>query len=163
MAEKNGRKILVAVDESDESGYALSWCLKTLSNSNDTLVLIYAVQPRPVYTAIDSTGYLFTADIIANMEILSNQVAQSVIDKAKKICSEFDDQITVEAMVETGDPRDVICEMADKLKVDFLVLGSHGYGTIKRAFLGSVSNHCAHKVKCPVLIVKKPKSNDAHH
>jgi len=27
-----------------------------------------------------------------------------------------------------------------------------------RAFLGSVSNHCAQNVKCPVLIVKKPKS-----
>lgn len=35
-------------------------------------------------------------------------------------------------MVEHGDPRDVICEVAERLKVDFLVVGSHGYGVIKR-------------------------------
>lgn len=27
-----------------------------------------------------------------------------------------------------------------------------------RAFLGSVSNHCAQNIKCPVLIVKRPKN-----
>lgn len=59
--------------------------------------------------------------------------------------------------MENGDPRDVICEMAEKLAADVLVMGSHGYGLIKRAFLGSVSNYCAQNVKCPVLIVKKPK------
>lgn len=35
-------------------------------------------------------------------------------------------------MVEHGDARDVICEVADRLKVDVLVMGSHGYGMIKR-------------------------------
>ena len=30
--------------------------------------------------------------------------------------------------------------------------------SLGRAFLGSVSNHCAQNVKCPVLIVKRPKS-----
>lgn len=29
--------------------------------------------------------------------------------------------------------------------------------TIYRAFLGSVSDYCAHHAKCPVLIVKPPK------
>lgn len=32
-----------------------------------------------------------------------------------------------------------------------------------RAFLGSVSNHCAQNVTCPVLIVKKPKPDGAAH
>uniref|UniRef100_A0A2P2NSF4 UspA domain-containing protein n=1 Tax=Rhizophora mucronata TaxID=61149 RepID=A0A2P2NSF4_RHIMU len=47
--------------------------------------------------------------------------------------------------------------MVEKLCVDLLVMGSHGYGPIRRTFLGSVSNHCAQHVKCPVLIVKRPK------
>ncbi|KAL0422094.1 UNVERIFIED_CONTAM: Universal stress protein PHOS34 [Sesamum latifolium] len=161
------RKILVAVDEGEESAYALSWCLKNLMvthhNSKDTLVLLYAKPPQAVYTAMDSTGYLFTSDIITTMERYSNHVARSVMHKAQHICKDFHHQVTVEMMVEYGDPRDVICEVAEKLKVDFLVMGSHGYGLIKRAFVGSVSKHCAQNVKCPVLVVKKPKSNDAHH
>nr|ATE50930.1 universal stress protein 24 [Salvia miltiorrhiza] len=159
MGEK-GKKILVGVDEGEESGYALSWCLQNLlshSNSEDTLILLFAKTPLPIYSAIDSTaGYLFSQSIVATMDTYANQVADAVMQKASTLCSTFNHQAKVETMVEHGDPRDVICQVAERLKVDLLVLGSHGYGLIKRAFLGSVSQHCAQQVKCPVLIVKKP-------
>ena len=158
--EAKGRKILVAVDEGEESAYALSWCLKNVvdQNSNDTLVLIYAKQAPPVYPAMDGTGYLFSSEIIASMERYGNAVADSVMEKATRLCKEVIHDVKVETRVENGDPRDVICKTAEKLGVDMVVIGSHGYGIIKRAFLGSVSNHCAQNVKCPVLIVKMPKS-----
>ena len=38
----------------------------------------------------------------------------------------------VETRVEIGDPRDVICDAAERMGVDMVVLGSHGYGLIKR-------------------------------
>ncbi|XP_021283476.1 universal stress protein A-like protein isoform X2 [Herrania umbratica] len=157
------RKILVAIDEGEESMYALSWCLKNVisENSKDTLILLYAKPPRAVYSALDGTGYLFSADILATMDKYSNDVAASVIDKAKRMCREQANEVKVEARVESGDPRDVICQVAEKINVDVLVMGSHGYGLIKRAFLGSVSNHCAQNVKCPVLIVKKPKCSSS--
>lgn len=52
------RKILVAVDEGEESMYALSWCLKNVisQNSKDTLILLYVKPPRAVYSALDGTG-----------------------------------------------------------------------------------------------------------
>ncbi|CAJ2628800.1 universal stress protein A-like [Trifolium pratense] len=155
---ENGRRIMVAIDEGDESIYALTWCLKNLifKNSKDHLILLYVKPPRVVYSAFDGTGYLFSSDITATMEKYSQQVADCVLEKAKLICGDVQN---VETRIENGDPRDVICEAVQKLGVDILVMGSHGYGVIKRAFLGSVSNHCAQNVKCPVLIVKKPKSN----
>ncbi|KAF3967023.1 hypothetical protein CMV_008916 [Castanea mollissima] len=153
------RKILVAVDEGEESMHALSWCLKNVisENSKDTLVLLYVKPPRAVFSALDGTGYLFSADIMAAMNKYSNDVAECVVEKAKKMCKDLHD-VKVDTRIEHGDPRDVICQMTEKLGVDVLVMGSHGYGLIKRALLGSVSNHCAQNVKCPVLIVKKPKS-----
>ncbi|KAK8633572.1 hypothetical protein V6N13_014417 [Hibiscus sabdariffa] len=154
------RKILVAVDEGEESMYALSWCLKNIISQSlkDTLILLYAKPPRAVYSSLDGSGYLFSADIMVTMDKYSNDVAASVIDKAKRICKEkADHEVKVEVKIESGDPRDVICQFADEIKADVLVLGTHGYGLIKRAFLGSVSTHCAQNVKCPVLIVKKPK------
>ncbi|KAI4301708.1 hypothetical protein L6164_034959 [Bauhinia variegata] len=156
---ENERRILVAVDEGEESMYALSWCLKNLVSQNhkDTLILLYAKPARAVNTGLDGTGYLFSSDVTATMERYSQEVADCVVEKAKKLCKNLP-EVKVETRVENGDPRDVISEMAEKLAADVLVMGSHGYGLIKRAFLGSVSNHCAQNVKCPVLIVKKPKA-----
>ncbi|KAM1752315.1 hypothetical protein ACFX11_010319 [Malus domestica] len=163
------RRILVAVDEGEESMYALSWCLKNIvaQNSKDTLILLYAKPPRAVFTALDGTGrrredpsgYLFSSETWAAMEKYAADVADCVMEKAKKTCRDLRQDVKVETKVENGDPRDVICQMAEKLRADVLVVGSHGYGGIKRAFLGSVSNHCAQNVNCPVLIVKKPKTN----
>ncbi|XWS58109.1 hypothetical protein CRYUN_Cryun08bG0006500 [Craigia yunnanensis] len=107
------------------------------------------------------SGYLFSADILATMDKYSNDVAFCVIEKAKRMCREQGDEVKVEVRVENGDPRDVICEVAENINASVLVMGSHGYGLIKRAFLGSVSNHCAQNVKCPVLIVKKPKCSSS--
>lgn len=52
------RKILVAVDEGEESIYALTWCLTNVisPNSKDTLILLHAQAPRAAYTALDGTG-----------------------------------------------------------------------------------------------------------
>ncbi|XWS57443.1 hypothetical protein CRYUN_Cryun09bG0174500 [Craigia yunnanensis] len=157
------RKILVAVDEGEESIYALSWCLKNMisRNSKDTLILLYVKPPRAVYSALDGTGYLFSTDILATMDKYSNDVAVCVIEKAKRTCREQADEVKVKVRVENGDPRDLICQVAQRINADVLVMGSHGYGLIKRALLGSVSNHCAQNVKCPVLIVKKPKCSSS--
>ncbi|KAB1224766.1 Universal stress protein A-like protein [Morella rubra] len=161
------RRILVAVDEGEESMHALSWCLDNLASdksmANDTLVLLYVKPPRSVYTAIDGTGYIFSSDVLSAMDKYSNEVAECVMEKAvTRVCKDHPD-VKVETRVEHGDPRDVICQMTQKLGADVLVLGSHGYGPIKRALLGSVSNHCAQNVKCPVLIVKMPKSPAGHN
>ncbi|XP_041016676.1 universal stress protein PHOS32-like [Juglans microcarpa x Juglans regia] len=153
------RRILVAVDEGEESMHALSWCLSNVisENSKDALLLLYVKPPRAVYSSLDGTGYLFSSDIMAAMDRHGYDAAESVLEKAKRMCKDLHD-VKVESIVEHGDPRDVICQMTQRLGVDVLVMGSRGYGLIKRAFLGSVSNHCAQNVKCPVLIVKKPKS-----
>ncbi|KAJ0743791.1 putative universal stress protein A family [Helianthus annuus] len=141
MATKE-RKILVAVDESEESTYALSWCLKNVvtENSKDTLVLLYVKPPHTVYSALDGTGYLFSQEILNTMDKYRNDVAETVIQKAKMLCKDLQDvSVKVETRVEIGDPRDVICDVGEKMGVDMMVVGSHGYGLIKR----QVSYFCA--------------------
>ena len=44
----------------------------------------------------------------------------------------FGFQLCNEMKLEVGDPRNVICEVVDKIKPSFLILGSHGHGVLKR-------------------------------
>eukprot|EP01018_Ginkgo_biloba_P027228 Gb_33859 [translate_table: standard] len=155
------RRVLVAVDESEESFHALTWALKYLligiseEEPKDTVILLHAQSPPRVYPAVDGTAYLFSSDIVDSMERYQRRATESIFENARRIWT--GKNINVETKVVIGDARDVICEQAEKLGADFLVVGSHGYGAIKRAFLGSVSDYCAHNVKCPIVIVKPPK------
>lgn len=59
LISKKECKIVVAVDESQESMYALSWCLGNLISQNTTcnLVLLYVKPPPPaVYSSYDAAG-----------------------------------------------------------------------------------------------------------
>ncbi|KAK9086318.1 hypothetical protein Syun_028712 [Stephania yunnanensis] len=165
------RKIVAAVDESDESMYALSWFLKNLASSSDThhhttspttsptvLVLLYCKPPPPVYSSIDVTGYLFGGEAIETMSKYTRDLEDSVMKRAELICRDYQHVVRLEKIVGSGDAREVICEAVKKVEPELLVMGSHGYGFIKRALLGSVSDHCSKKAKCPVLIVKCPNN-----
>ncbi|XP_066351792.1 universal stress protein PHOS34-like isoform X3 [Miscanthus floridulus] len=164
-ATKPGRRILVAVDEGDESVLALRWCLGTFAAASrgDTLILLYVRPPPPTYSVLDASGYLFAEEVTAAIDRYSREVADAVVEKAQKLCTlyskdqdvdESDHEMKVEVKVAVGDARAVICHMADKLGADVLVMGSHGYGFFKRALLGSVSDYCLRNASCPVLIVK---------
>ncbi|KAI3932711.1 hypothetical protein MKW98_012682 [Papaver atlanticum] len=194
MGAVQERKIVVAIDEGEESIYALTWAIKNVvsqNSSDDTIILLYAKPQRAVYSTLDGpgnkpnkfffhtlvfshisnifnnyrilflihfVGNLFSSDVLMSMEKYSKEVADCVIEKAKRVCKDLQN-VKVETMIESGDAREVICDAVEKIGADVLVMGTHGYGMIKRAFLGSVSTHCAQNVKCPVLIVKKPKSS----
>jgi len=152
MEGAKGRRILVAVDESEESMYALKWALDYLHlDSTDTLILCHC---RKAYEGLGGPGFVLTPDVIISVEKYQDRVTQAVMQKARDICS--GSPAKVEEKIIKGDARDALCDAVKKVEADFLVLGSHGYGTFKRTFLGSVSDYCAHHAKCPVMIIKKP-------
>nr|VDC63245.1 unnamed protein product [Brassica rapa] len=166
MEETKERKIVVAVDESEESMEALSWSLDNLFpyGSNNTLILLYVKPPLPVYSSIDAAGesrFIVTGDPVAALKKYEHELVESVMARSRTVYQDFESDINIERRVGRGDAKEVICNAVQKLKADMLVIGTHDYGFFKRALLGSVSEYCAKRVKCPVIIVKKknPQNN----
>ena len=62
--------------------------------------------------------------------------------------------VSISTMSVSGDPADMICEVAEKENVDLIVVGNKGMTGAKRFLLGSVPNQVSHHSPCNVLIVK---------
>ncbi len=60
-----------------------------------------------------------------------------------------------------GQPKDKILDEAEDWGADLIVVGSHGYGTLKRLLLGSVSLAVATAAHCSVEIVRAGKNSDS--
>ncbi|XP_009393020.2 uncharacterized protein LOC103978813 [Musa acuminata AAA Group] len=161
--------VLVAVDESEGSLYALSWALDNLFAAAvggapnkpqplGRLVLVHAQQPlqqfimHPIGPAVYATS-----SVIDSVKKAQEQNSRDVIERAKGICRRR--LVEAEAVVVIGDPKETICQAAEQMQTDLLVVGSRGLSKIRRAILGSVSDYCAHHANCPVLIVKPPKGS----
>jgi nucleotide-binding universal stress UspA family protein len=61
------------------------------------------------------------------------------------------DGLACRALVDEGDPAEVIVRLAQECGADVLVIGNKG---MHRRLLGSVPNTLTHKAPCSVLVVK---------
>jgi nucleotide-binding universal stress UspA family protein len=85
--------------------------------------------------------------------------AQMHEDQAKRVAAEAAaraEEAGVEArtVVVRGFVVDEICGAARAFKPRYLIMGSHGWGAMKRALFGSVSTGVLHHAPCPVLVVR---------
>jgi len=150
--------MVVAIDDSEHSFYALEWALDHFfapyaPNFPFNIILLHA-KPSPT-SAIGLAGP-GAADVLPYVEADLKKIAARVIEKAKEACiAKSVTDVGVEVV--EGDARNVLCEAVERHHASILVVGSHGYGAIKRAVLGSVSDYCAHHAHCSVMIVKRPK------
>ncbi|KAK9105767.1 hypothetical protein Scep_022611 [Stephania cephalantha] len=150
------KKVMVAIDANECSHYALEWALENLIDHVTAIPLtLFTVQ------SISDINYIYAAthgsvapELIKSVQEQQSKLAAALLERAKDICSGRG--VIAETMSLVGDPKEAICEAVEKFKVELLVLGNQGKGTLKRTFLGSVSNYCVQHANCPVLVVKKP-------
>lgn len=58
--------------------------------------------------------------------------------------------------VELGAAADVICDVANEIGADLVVIGSHGYGALER-LLGTTASKVVNRAPCSVLVVRAPQ------
>jgi len=78
--------------------------------------------------------------------------SNEIMSKAKKHCAQ--NGIVFYGKTATGDGSTEIVNFSQKNKFDIIVIGARGLGSVKEAFLGSVSHAIVHKSKIPVLVIK---------
>ncbi|XP_065852562.1 universal stress protein A-like protein isoform X2 [Euphorbia lathyris] len=146
-------KVMVAIDESEGSFYALQWTLDNLKFSG-LITLLHVQDPfNPI-----ALGGAASVTVVESVRKAQQEASAALLSRALNMCN--DKMVKAETVVIEGDAKDIICEFTEKAHFDLLVVGSRGLGKIKRAFLGSVSDYCSHHAKCPILIVRPPNPKE---
>ncbi|MBZ0276472.1 MAG: universal stress protein [Anaerolineae bacterium] len=77
--------------------------------------------------------------------------AQSYLDELGKHVKE--DGFTVGTEAHVGEPAQVIIEAAERLKVDAIVMSTHGRSGLSRWLFGSVTSKVLSAKPCPVYVI----------
>ena len=90
--------------------------------------------------------------------IIKQQHAEALklLRHATKLLKSKTPELRVTSLLLEGFDKDAIVAEAERWAADIVVVGSHGYGPIRRFFLGSVSSFVANNAPCTVMIVRPP-------
>ncbi len=142
--------LLIAVDGSPTSRHAATQGFGLARQTGAKVTLLFVLETPPVIPIGPLSGYVMTAAPRTDADL--ERARQELAELAK------DAGVTTDVRVELGVPADVICEIAEKLSVELIVVGAHGMGAGTRWLLGSVSDRVVHHAPCAVMVVRERKA-----
>lgn len=149
MTESNG-SVLLATDGSELATRAIERGLRVLPPAARVLLVTVVPEPDPsLVVGAGHSGPTMTPDEYERLLETRERRAGEVLDAAAAAIPAVD----VEPAVLYGDPGRAICEYAEERGADVIVVGTRGQGGLRRAVLGSVSDHVVRNAPCPVLTV----------
>jgi nucleotide-binding universal stress UspA family protein len=80
------------------------------------------------------------------------QEAEKIVDGAKSIAA--GSGVSIKAVVQEGHADEKIVEIANTMKHDLIVVGTHGWRGVNKALLGSTAERVIAHTSCPVLIAR---------
>jgi universal stress protein A len=134
------QNILVPVDFSDCSKKALQYAVAFAKQFGAELNLLYVEEPYPIISDLGPVDVQSLHDTEGELKALRNAVGNAV---------------PATASVRTGIPHLVIAEAARDLKVDLIIISTHGRKGLQRMLLGSTTEKVVRHAPCPVLIVRE--------
>jgi nucleotide-binding universal stress UspA family protein len=136
------KNILVAVDGSDCANQAVYVAANLARALGANLCIITAFDPVPAY--VGAASYLMAVKA-------QREEAGKILREAIKVAGEFPGKLDSE--IQEGRPADAILRAAKAHKVDLIVMGARGLGTLSGILLGSQSLKVLHHTDCPVLVI----------
>lgn len=136
------RVILCPTDFSPGSAAAFAQACELARDCDARLVVLHAFGP---VVPIGDEGVL----ISNNIEELW-ATARQQLDAIRPPAAD----IRMERVLRDGPSTETILAVADEMKADLIVMGTHGRSGFRRLLLGSVTEDVLRRAACPVLTVK---------
>lgn len=144
------KKILVPVDFSDFSKYALEVASKLAKQHGSGIVLLHMIG--------------MSDSVLANSELAEEAEAKYFLKLAKDKIKELTGQkylkgIAVNAIIQNYKDFEEVNKVAQEQDCDLIVMGSHGASGIRELFVGSNTEKVVRSSDLPVMVIKsKPEA-----
>ena len=144
------KKILCPTDFSEPAYAALQVAAGLARDYASELWVLNVVEPIPAVPVMDTLPMNFLQDYLKETEILSRKRLAELL--GKKVFAD----LKARPVTLIGQPAVQIVDLADRKKVDLLVLATHGQSGWRRLVFGSVAQRVISLTSKPVLLIRAP-------
>jgi nucleotide-binding universal stress UspA family protein len=129
--------VLFPIDQSRESGQAAETVAKLVKVHNSRLVILSVVKSAE--------------DADPSEAMTSPEAIAKLLSSAKNLFAQ--QGIAAETIEREGKPAFTICDVADEIEADLIIMGCRGMGLTDEGIADSVTNRVINLSPCPVMVV----------
>lgn len=152
-------RILLATDGSPEAGRAARIAVALSGKLGSELHVVYVGSMPSRYVPAESE--ILDYDFWKELRELSEREATGKLEELVRTLEEGGGKVEI-AHVVVGRPDTEIVRLAEEIDADLVVVGSRGFGRLRRAVMGSVSLSVVRHAHCPVLVVRSEGGDGGH-
>jgi len=145
--------IVVGTDGSDTAGRAVELAAELAGSQTGATLHIVSVSKPLSAAAVGMSEMAPGSPGVMDAE-LQDDALRDLRGLLERVAAEARSHVpSVETYARLGNPSDVLCELAEQVHADLIVVGNRGMRGGRR-FLGSVPNNVSHHAPCSVLIAQ---------
>lgn len=137
--------IVVGVDGSPASNFAVCWAARDAALRNVPLTLVHMVNATTTWPQV-----AMAAEVLAWREDDGRRVLQEAV-KIAEDATRTSRKIDIKQELWHAPPVPTLAKMSEE--ADMVVVGSYGRGAVGRALLGSVSSGIVRRASCPIAVI----------
>jgi nucleotide-binding universal stress UspA family protein len=154
------KRLLVAVDGSENSARASQAALELAEKLKAELVVLHAIIPPALYYHAETSPEgpvieppTHEKEIDLYLEY-ARRVGRGIVDPTVSKAKKFGVTVKADIPEATASVMETIVNHAIKENADLIIVGTRGLGSFKKLLLGSVSSGVVDHAHCPVLVIR---------
>ena len=157
------KRILYATDLSENAKHAFTYAATIANRFDAKITVLHVLETIPSNAEWQIVEYYG----VDSWREVQKKKKQEVIENTKKnlnnFCNEMTSSLTScpflidEIILKVGIPVDEILKAVNSKNCDMVVMGTHGYGLLADALIGSNARRVVRRCKKPVMVVRLPK------
>jgi nucleotide-binding universal stress UspA family protein len=134
------KNVLLTTDFSGNSHVALPYALAISRHYGSTLHTVHVIPEFNILVPTDPASLDYERE------------KRSALERIRELDPELR-EVRHQAHIRRGRIWEVVSEVIAEHHIDLLVLGTHGYGELRKLVLGSVEDELLRRIPCPVLTI----------
>lgn len=151
MGDRGPSRILVPIDFSDVSSWALEYAASIALLAESELLVMYADPFEPPLHFTAGQMPALVAELKRSKEIVTRELQEYARKHAPRA--------KLRGGVVEGTPATSILKAAESSNVDLIVMGTHGRTGMSRFMMGSVAERVLHETRVPLLTIRSKVSS----
>jgi len=149
-------RILVPTDFSPPGDEAVRAAIELADHFAAEVHLLHIVAPQVYYADMPEAMLPPVADF-------TREMIRTAEKRLRKMARQAPPEISVATHVEESIEKasHAICDFADKLPADLIVIGSHGSTGLMHVLIGATAEHVVRYARCPVLVTKQEPTEES--